>query len=120
MNYQLLPTEGSPRMIYILSASPDGHAFQARVELRYLSAPDLWFLSIADNLTGETYVNQIPLICSYDVLNDLLAPFRYLFQGSGIGSFFCLKAVDRPGTENPSRGNLNEFYLLWGDRYEEE
>ena len=36
-------------------------------------------------------------------------------QGSGIGSLFCLKATESPSSQNPSRGNLNEFQLIWGD-----
>ena len=115
MNYLLLPATSDPFQEMYLPVSPDGHAFQARVQLRWLDAPGLWFLSIADAVTGTVYVNQVPLICSYGVLNDLLFPFRWLFQGSGIGSLFCLKAVDQPGSENPGKENLNEFHLLWGD-----
>ena len=112
----LQPTDDPAQSFYI-PACPDGSAFQARVDLRYLTAPDLWVLSISDAVTARIYVNQIPVICSYGELNDLLFPFRYLFQGRGIGSFFCLKGTDRPSTRDPSRHNLNEFQLLWGDRY---
>lgn len=118
MDYVILrPSDSLYQSIY-LPASPDGHAFQARVDLRYLPGPDQWVLSIADSVTAQVYVNQIPLICSYGRLNDLLFPFRYLFQWIGIGSFFCLKATDHPSTPNPSRHNLSEFQLIWGDRYE--
>ena len=65
--------------------------------------------------TGQVYVPNIPVICSYEEINDLLFPFRFLFQGSGIGSLFCLKATESPSSQNPSRGNLNEFQLIWGD-----
>ena len=116
MDYIILPTTKSPYQVFFLPACPDGHAFQSRVELRYLPAPDAWFLSIADTVTGQVYVNQIPVICSYEVLNDLLFPFRYLFQGSGIGSLFCLKAVENPSTQNPSKDNLSEFQILWGNQ----
>ena len=117
MDYLQLPPVSEPYQVFYLPVSPDGRAFQARVELRYLSAPDLWFLTIADAITGETYVNQIPVLCSYEVLNDLLYPFRWLFQGSGIGSLFCLKAVEQPSSPNPTKNNFHEFTLLWGDRY---
>ena len=120
MDYLILPTKSEPYQVFYLAASPDGHAFQARVELRWLPAPGLWFLSIADAISGEVYVNQIPVICSYEVLNDLLYPFRWLFRGSGIGSLFCLKAVDAPSTPDPSRDNLSDFILLWGDRWKED
>ena len=117
MDYVILQPADDPFQSFYLPASPDGHAFQARLDLRYLTAPDRWVLSISDAVTAELYVNHIPVICSYETLNDLLLPFRYLFQGSGIGSFFCLKGTDRPSTRDPSRNNLNEFQLLWGDRY---
>ena len=117
MDYIILQPTNDPFQSFYLPASPDGHAFQARVDLRYLTGADLWVLSIADAVTAQVYVTQIPVVCSYEELNDLLFPFRYLFQGSGIGSFFCLKGTDTPSTPNPSRNNLHEFQLLWGDRY---
>ena len=117
MNYIQLPVSEEPYQVIFLPASPDGHAFQAKLELRWLSAPGHWFLSISDAMTGEIFVNQIPVICSYETLNDLLFPFRWLFQGSGIGSLFCLKAVDLPSSENPEKENLSEFRILWGDRW---
>jgi len=117
MDYIRLPVTNDPCQIIDLPASPDGHAFQAKITLRYLPAPDLWFLTVTDAISGETCVNQIPVICSHESLNDLFAPFRWLFQGSGLGSFFCVKAVDSPTTPDPSRENLTDFILLWGDRW---
>ena len=117
MDYQILPASDDPCQVFFLPASPDGHAFQAKIELRFLDAAGLWFLSIRDAVTGALYVNQIPVICSYETLNDLLFPFRWLFQGSGIGSLFCVKGVDQPSSVNPGRHNLKEFMLLWGDRW---
>ena len=115
MDYYILPTTSDPYQVFYLPASPDGHAFQARVELRWFEAPAKWILSISDALTGQVYVNQIPLICSYVHINDLLYPFRHLFRGNGIGSLFCLKAVDNPATQDPGKNNLNEFQILWGN-----
>ena len=119
MDYQLLPSTDDPYLVFYMPASPDGHAFQAQVELRFLPAPEKWFLSISDGITGEVYVNQIPVLCSYEILNDLLYPFRWLFQGSGIGSFFCVKGTDQPSSPDPGRHNLKEFILLWGDQWKE-
>ena len=117
MNYLRIPTTDDPYQVIDIPASPDGHAFQAKLVLRFLPAPGRWFLSVADAISGETYVNQVPLICSCESLNDLFFPFRWLFQGSGIGSFFCVKAADHPATPDPSRDNLSDFILLWGDRW---
>jgi hypothetical protein len=62
-------------------------------------------------------VNQIPLICSYEQLNDLLLPFRHLRDGRGMGSMFCLRNTDQPKTADPAMGNLTEFQILFGDTY---
>ena len=115
MDYYILPTADAPYQVFYLPASPDGHAFESRVELRWFAKPAKWILSISDTITGQVYVNQIPVICSYEQINDLLYPFRHLFRGNGIGSLFCLKAVETPSTQDPSEHNLNEFRILWGD-----
>ena len=112
----ILPISDDPYQVMYLTASPDGHAFSAKVEIRYLPEPDRWFLTVSDAATGEMYVNQIPLVCSYTYLNDLFYPFRYLFKGAGIGSFFVVEAMDSPSTTDPAEGNLEEFQLLWTDQ----
>ncbi len=117
MDYLSLPVTNDPYQVIDIPASPDGQAFQARITLRFLPATDHWFLSLSDAISGEILVSQIPVICSYETLNDLFYPFRWLFQGSGIGSFFCVKAVDRPSSPDPGKENLTEFILLWGDRW---
>ena len=119
MDFIEIPTSSSAlRQIMYLPVAPNGKAFSAQLEIRYLRAPDRWFISVSDAATGELYVNQIPLVCSYGVLNDLFFPFRYLFQGSGLGSFFCLKGVDKPDTPDPASGTLSQFRLFWGDEFE--
>lgn len=118
MTYTILPITNDPRQISTLDVSIDGVSFHAQIEIRYLPAPDLWVISIWDKSSGELLVNQIPLICSYGVLNDLLLPFRHLRGGQGMGSLFVLRNTDEPSTVNPSAGNLTEFIVLFGDTYE--
>ena len=120
MDYLELPVTDEPCQVQLLPVSPDGAAFTAKVELRYLSAPDLWFLSISDAATGELLVNRIPLIASVLFPNDLFFPFRHLFLGNGIGSFFCLRGAEGTAGPNPGEENLSEFRLVWGDRYDPE
>ena len=117
MTYHLLPTTDAPRHVFLLDIAPDGVAIRARVELRYLPASDQWVLSIWNHQTEELLINQIPLICSYEVVNDLLLPFRYLRNGDGLGSLFILKNTDQPSTPDPSERNLNQFMILWGDTF---
>ena len=113
--YYKLPLSEDPRQVFTLDMNIDGDSFHARMEIRYLPAPDSWVISVWDISSGELLVNQIPLICSYGEVNDLFRPFRNLREGRGIGSLIVLRAVDEPRTENPSVGNLTEFALICGD-----
>ena len=141
MTYAILPLTEDPWQVFTLDLSIDGEAFHAQIEIRYLPAPDQWYLSIWDHALGEMLVNQIPLICSYEQLNDLLLPFRHLRDGKGMGTLFCLHPSGRNGKEShahrgrcagsrtardmdnhsvradPAKGNLTEFQVLWGDTW---
>ena len=110
-----LQLSGDPWQVFTVDLSIDGDPFHAQIEIRYLPAADQWFVSIWDHAAGELLVNMIPLICSYGEVNDLLAPFRFLRGGKGLGSLFCLRAVDEPSTPDPAEGNLKEFQILWSD-----
>ena len=119
MTFYALPITEGERQMMTIELAPDGLALQARVEIRYLPAPHLWVLSIWNEATGTLLINQIPLICSSVEINDLLEPFRHLRDGKGLGSLFCLRAVDEPDTTDPAEGNLTQFRILWGDTYDE-
>ena len=117
LSYIELPLTNDFRQVFTVDVTIDGDALHARVELRYLSAPDQWVISIWDNATSVLLANQVPLICSYEELNDLFLPFRYIRDGAGIGSLFVLRNTDEPSTVNPAKGNLTEFQVLWGDTF---
>ena len=117
MTYTVLPLAEDSRQVFTLDLSIDEAAFHARVEIRFLPAPECWVISIWDNSTGELLINQIPLICSYGQVNDLLLPFRHIRNGQGLGSLFVIRAVDDPSSPDPAKGNLTEFRILWGDLY---
>ena len=117
MNGYLLPITLEPWQVFTLDVVIDGEDFHAQVELRYLPAPDQWFVSIWDHAAGELLVNMIPLICSYGEVNDLLRPFRHLRGGKGVGSLVCLCGTDEPATQDPRENNLTDFQVLWSDTY---
>ena len=117
MTYAILPITEDARQVFTVDLAPDGVPIHARVEIRYLSAADEWVLSIWDHSCGEMLVNQIPLICSYGEVNDLLVPFRCLRDGQGIGSLFVLRNTDEPKTVNPAKNTMTQFQVLWGDTY---
>ena len=113
-----LPLTSDPWQVLTMDLSIDGEEFHAQVEIRYLPAPDQWYVSIWDHSCSELLVNMIPLICSYGEPNDLLRPFRYLRGGKGLGSLFCLRGTDEPITPDPSEKNLTDFQVIWGDTYD--
>ena len=115
LSYTELPRTNDPRQVFTVDVSVDGVALHARVELRYLSAPDRWVISIWDNATSVLLINQVPLVCSYGELNDMLLPYRYIRDGAGLGSFFVLRNKDDSVAANPSKDSLTDFSLLWGD-----
>ena len=112
LSYIELPLTNDPRQVFTVDVTIDGAALHARIELRYLSAPDLWVISVWDHAASVLLVNQVPLICSCGELNDLFLPFRYIRDGAGIGSLFVLR-----NTDEPAKGNLTEFQVLWGDTF---
>ena len=117
VGYELLLTD-DPWQVMTLDVELDGVAFHAQVEIRYLPAAGQWFLSIWDHSSSVLLVNMIPLICSYGEPNDLLLPFRYLRDGKGLGSLFCLRGTEEPETADPGERNLTEFMVLWTDTIE--
>ena len=118
MSGYILPLTTDPWQVMTLDVVLDGEEFHAQVEIRYLPAPDQWVVSIWDHSSGELLVNMIPLVCSYEEVNDLLAPIRFLRGGKGLGSLICLRGTDEPSTQDPTGTNLNEFQLIWTDTYQ--
>ena len=117
MTGYILPLTDDPWQVMTLDVTIDGEAFHAQAEIRFLPAPNQWYVSIRDHASGELLVNMIPLICSHREVNDLLLPFRHLRGGKGLGSLFCLRAADSPSTPDPSGNNLQEFRVVWSDTY---
>ena len=113
--YYILPLTEDARQVFTLDMSIDGVSFHARIEIRYLPAPDCWVISVWDNSSGELLINMIPLMCSYGEINDLFIPFRYLRSGQGMGSLFVIRNTDELRSKNPGKGNLTEFRILYGE-----
>ena len=113
----LVPLASDFWQVFTLDLVIDGEPLQVQTELRYLPAPDRWYVSLRDQASGELLVNMIPLICSYGQVNDRLLPFRHLRNGRGLGSLFCLQGTEETETEVPVAGNLEEFVLCWSDTY---
>ena len=115
--YYILPLAEDPRQVFTADITLDYVPLHARVEVRYLPAPDRWVISVWDNSSGELLAGQVPLVCSYGEVNDLFRPFWHIRQGQGIGSLFVIRNTDEPSTPDPAEGNLAEFTVLIGDTY---
>ena len=118
MTGYILPLTLDPWQVMTLDVKIDGEEFHAQVELRYLPAPDQWFVSIWDHSSSKLLVNMIPLICSYGQVNDLLLPFRHLRDGKGLGTLVCLRGTEEPASVDPTEKNLTDFQVVWADTYE--
>ncbi len=118
MTCTVLPFTEDLIQVMTLTVSPDGEPLQARLELRWSRGAGRWLLSLWDEAAGDLLAGNIPLQTSENVPDDLLRPFRYLRQGRGIGSLFCLRKAANPATLDPGEGNMSEFNIVWGDTYE--
>ena len=117
LSYTELSRTDDPRQVFTVDVAIDGTALHARVELRYLPAPDIWVISVWDHASSVLLINQVPLVCSCGELNDLFLPFRSVRNGAGLGSLFVLRGTDEPPSPDPSGNTLTRFVLLWGDTF---
>ena len=115
LTYTELPLTSDPRQVFTTDLSPDATPLHARIEIRYLSAPNRWVITIWDNAAATLLANQVPLVCSRGFPLDLLYPFRHLRNGKGIGSLIVLRNTDSPDTTDPAKDNLTDFQILYGD-----
>ena len=115
LTYTELPLTNDPRQVFTTDLSPDATPLHARIEIRYLSAPGRWVITIWDNANSTLLANQVPLVCSRGFPLDLLYPFRHLRNGKGIGSLFVLRYTDSSTTTDPAKDNLTDYQIIYGD-----
>ena len=112
---QINPIKDSTYQSITLTLSVKGATKRVNLELKYEDKTDRWYMSLFDIQTGETYFLHIPLLSSPDdSFNDLFLPFRY----KNIGFLVCFPKSSNVETENPSKDNLNDFYIIWGDEFD--
>ena len=78
MHY-ILPVTEDPRQVFTLDLTIDGEPFHARVEVRYLPAPDCWVISVWDNSSAAKHTGSTGQIQS--VTGDAL---RQMLKRAGI------------------------------------
>jgi len=109
---QIEPIEDSLYQSIIVTLPIGDEGVRVDFELRYMEKTDLWYMTVTDLQTKESYLRYVPLIASYNgKLNNLWLPFSH----KRIGDLVCVPLSDNPSTENPSKDNLSEFAIVWGD-----
>lgn len=112
---QINPIEDSLNQSITMNLVIGNSAKRVMFDLIYKDATDRWYMTLTDVQTKECYFSMVPIVSSRDgFMNDLWSPFAY----KGIGKLWCLPKGDYTSTENPSKNNLNEFALIWGDGIE--
>ena len=114
---KLIKITPEPNVLYqqqVLNLTVNKKTTRVIFELRYLFRTDKWYVSLFDAQTGAPLCTYIPLVSSTIQLNNLLEPFSY----KNLGWLACIPIVDEPSTENPSKNNLSEFAIVWGDSFE--
>lgn len=80
------------------------------LDLTYRDRTDKWYCSLTNMQTGEVYLMNVPILCSYGkVANNLWEPY----WSKEIGMLCCFPIA--PTTTDPSKNNFDEFLLVWGD-----
>ena len=110
MELKIDPTNKNQSIITTITV--DNEARRVRFDIVYKEYVDKWYVSLYDVLKEEFLCTNIPLISSYELINDLFKPYHY----KHIGMLICFPAVDEPETEDPSEDNLDEFHVCWGER----
>ena len=82
-----------------------------RMELRHLTYTDKWYISIFDAQSGEAYCRYVPVVASYNALNNLIALFAY----KDIGWMACIPKISKPSSADPQEDNIDQFEIVWGD-----
>ena len=111
----ITPVEGFTSQSIILNLTIKEDTKRCNLTLNYMEKTGKWYCSLSNLQTGEVYLTNVPVLCSYgDIGNDLWLPYYY----KNIGMLFCFPRVAELSTEDPSEDNLNEFALVWSDGIE--
>ena len=113
--YRIDKTPGERYQIITITLPYKKDNIRLRFEIRYLNETGLWYLSLFNLQTGETCCRYVPIIASYEAVNNLLEPYAY----KEMGCVACVPVVENPQSENPGLNNFNEFELVWGESFAE-
>jgi len=107
----ITPIKDSLNQVITLNLEIGKETKRVRLSLIYQEKTNLWYMSLSDVQTEEEYLSNVPLLSSGTNANNLWEPFYY----KRVGLLFCYPKSDSPSTPNPSKDNLDEFYIVWSD-----
>lgn len=108
--YQVVPIDAKPNQTFRCILEREEGTIAYHIELRYNTIGNVWCMRIADGITEECLLANIPLRTGERPSADLLSPSSYL----GIGSIYVVPMVSLPSSVYPDDSNLGaEFALVW-------
>lgn len=97
---------------FVLNLTIGNETKRCNMILNYMEKTDKWYCSLSNLQTGESYLTNVPVYCTYgEVGNDLWLPYLY----KNIGMLFCFPRIAEPSSTDPSKNNFDEFILVWSD-----
>ena len=107
---QIVPLTNAPDQTLAVSLLIDGGTTTLQLRVRYAEVAGYWLMTAQDR-TGVTLLDSLPLVTGYYPAANLLAQHAYL----KIGSAFVVNAsgIDE---DSPDAANLgSDFVLVWSD-----
>ena len=112
LQYTVLPLTNDPYQVFTLDTTIDGEPFRARFEVRYLSAPEAWAISLWDHATEEQLAGPIPLVAFFGRAAECIASAVSCAGGSGEGKPGPRAVLSPAGLTVMPPGGLPVSYTL--------
>ena len=108
----IVPLTASPNQSFRVTIPINQSNATFDFDCRYNSIADYWSLSVADAISGESLVSNIPLIAGEYPSANLLSQWEHL----GIGSAVIVNTNPQNSDYAPNADNLGvDFALVWSD-----
>jgi len=107
VNFMQIPLTSDPDQNFICTIPVDNKNITLKLRVRFNTAGNYWTLSIMDPKTGNSILDNIPLVTGTDILGQ----YEYLNLGSA-----AIINVGNSTMDSPDSTNLGtDFILIWGN-----
>ncbi len=94
-----------------MTLNVDGKNLTLDFALKYNEMAGYWIMTVSDPVSGNIYLDSIPLLTGDYPAANILEQYAYL----NIGSAYILN-VGNASSDSPDDTNLGtDFLLVWGD-----